>query len=48
MNEIEVSRRGKELDFFQGREDSLEINFLILLALMHCTLAESTITEEIS
>jgi hypothetical protein len=28
MNEIEVSRRGKEFDFFQGREDSLEIIFL--------------------
>jgi hypothetical protein len=30
MNEIEVSRRGRELDFFQGREESLEIKFSIL------------------
>jgi hypothetical protein len=27
MKEIEISRRGKELDFFQGKEESLEVSF---------------------
>jgi hypothetical protein len=48
MKEIEVSRRGKELDFFQGREESLEVRFLALLAQMHCILNESTLIEKIS
>jgi hypothetical protein len=30
VKEIKVSRRGKELDFFQGREESLEIRFSTL------------------
>jgi len=28
MKEIEVSGRGKELDFSQGRKESLEVRFL--------------------
>jgi hypothetical protein len=30
MKEIEVSRRRKELDFFQGREESLEVKLSVL------------------
>jgi hypothetical protein len=30
MKEVEVSRRGKELDFFQGREESLEVRLFAL------------------
>jgi hypothetical protein len=30
MKEIEVFKRGKELDFFQGREESLEVKFYVL------------------
>jgi hypothetical protein len=30
MKEIEISRRGKELDFSQGREESLEVKFSTL------------------
>jgi hypothetical protein len=30
MKEIEVSRKGKELDFSQGREESLEVRYFAL------------------
>jgi hypothetical protein len=30
MKEIEVLGRGKELDFFQGREESLKVRFSAL------------------
>jgi hypothetical protein len=30
VKEIEVSRNGKELDFSQGKEESLEVKFSIL------------------
>jgi hypothetical protein len=30
MKEIEVSKRGKELDFSKGREESLEVKIIIL------------------
>jgi hypothetical protein len=30
MKKIEVSRRGKELDFSQGREESLEVKKIVL------------------
>jgi hypothetical protein len=30
VKEIEVSRRGKELDFSKGREESLKVRFFIL------------------
>jgi hypothetical protein len=30
MKEIKILRRGKELDFFQGKEKSLKVNFFAL------------------
>jgi hypothetical protein len=30
MNKVEILRRGKELDFFQGKEESLEVRFSTL------------------
>jgi hypothetical protein len=30
VKEIKVSRRGKELDFSQGREESLEVRFFCI------------------
>jgi hypothetical protein len=30
VKEIEILRRGKELDFFQGKEESLEVRFFAL------------------
>jgi hypothetical protein len=30
VKEIKISRREKELDFFQGREESLKVNFFTL------------------
>jgi hypothetical protein len=31
VKEIKISRRGKELDFFQGREESLEVKFFYII-----------------
>jgi hypothetical protein len=30
VKEIKISRKGKELDFSQGREESLEVKFFAL------------------
>jgi hypothetical protein len=42
VKEIELSVREKELNFFQGKEESFEVRFFALWDEMHYTMYEKT------